>query len=216
FGPPLVHKEREVVKNPKQGKNGAFYEDGLRKIYSECHRVLKDDGLLVFTFHHKTTEAWSSVLRAVLDGGFLVTAVYPVHSELPLSVHFRQVQSMPYDSILVCRKRLRSTRSTWTTVEAEIRERASRVLTGLQADGRQVSLWNRYVVVLGKCLERYSLSFPEVFDIDGSPVSVDEAVTRMVRLADGMTDGWMGENVKVGPEMSRVNRRAGAGGGSWQ
>jgi adenine-specific DNA methylase len=105
FRPGLVPKDREVVKNPQQGKDGSFYEAGLRRVYSDCHRVLKDDGLLVFTFHHKSFEAWVNVLTAVLEAGFLIAAAYPVHSEMPLSVHIHRNQAISWDAILVCRKR---------------------------------------------------------------------------------------------------------------
>ena len=217
FEPALVQKDREIVKNPKQGKDGSFYEEGLRRVFSECGRVLKDDGLLVFTFHHKTSEAWSNVLRAVLDAGFLVTAAYPVHSEMPLSVHIHQCQSISYDAILVCRKRMRSAPSTWPVVVGEIRDRASRALDGLRGNGHRVSALDHYVVVMGKCLECYSVHFPEVFDGEGSIVSVEEAIARMKRFADAMLrERALGRGVNAGPRVFRAHRVARAGGGRWQ
>ena len=217
FESALVQKDREIVKNPKQGKDGSFYEEGLRRVFSECGRVLKDDGLLVFTFHHKTSEAWSNVLRAVLDAGFLVTAAYPVHSEMPLSVHIHQCQSISYDAILVCRKRMRSAPSTWPVVVGEIRDRASRALDGLRGNGHRVSALDHYVVVMGKCLECYSVHFPEVFDGEGSIVSVEEAIARMKRFADAMLrERALGRGVNAGPRVFRAHRVARAGGGRWQ
>jgi len=131
FKPALVPKDREIVKNPKQGKDGSFYEEGLRRVFSECTRVLKDDGLLIFTFHHKAFEAWVNVLRAVLDAGFFVTAAYPVHSEMSLSVHIHEQQALSCDAILVCRKRLSPLRGTWAIVEGEIQGRARKMLNEL-------------------------------------------------------------------------------------
>jgi adenine-specific DNA methylase len=189
FEPALVRKDREIVKNPKQGKDGSFYEEGLRKVFSECSRVLKDDGLLVFTFHHKAFEAWVNVLRAVLDAGFFVTAAYPVHSEMPLSVHIRDCQSISYDAVLVCRKRLRSTPGRWGEVEGEIHARAREVLDALGGWRSGLSALDHYVVVLGKCLECYSRHFPEVYDGDGSAVSVEEGIRRMERVAEALLDG---------------------------
>ncbi len=214
FRSTLVQKDREIVKNPKQGKDASFYEDGLRRVYSECSRVLKDDGLLVFTFHHKRSEAWSNLLRAVLDAGFLVAAAYPVHSEMPLSVHIQKKQTISYDAVLVCRKRQRSTPSTWAVIEDEIRDRASRALDALRGNGHRVSPWNKYVIVLGKCLECYSLHFPEVFDEDGSAVSVAAAIARMMKLAEGMLSGQVpGGGVNAGPGVYRADRVARVGGG---
>jgi putative DNA methylase len=53
----------------------------LAKILSECFRVLRPCGALVFTFHHKSTEAWESLGKALLTTGFAVNEVVPVRSE---------------------------------------------------------------------------------------------------------------------------------------
>jgi adenine-specific DNA methylase len=178
FEPLLVPKEEEIVKNPKQGKDGSFYEMGLRGVFSECRRVLKDDGLLVFTFHHKAFEAWVNVLRAVLDAGFFVTAAYPVHSEMPLSVHIHNYQSMSYDAILVCRKRGRPVGKPWAVVQAEVEQRAKRALEAFGALGSKLTSLDASVVVLGKCLESFSAHYPEVYADHSQDrrVSIEEAL----------------------------------------
>jgi putative DNA methylase len=66
----------EVVVHRKQDKSTGYsksfvdYRIGLTAVYSECYRVLKEDGHLVFTFNNKNPEAWFSVIKAALDAGF--------------------------------------------------------------------------------------------------------------------------------------------------
>jgi adenine-specific DNA methylase len=174
----LVPKDREIVKNPKQGKNGSFYEDGLRRVFSECHRVLKDAGLLVFTFHHKAFEAWVNVLRAVLDAGFFITATYPVRSEMSLSVHIQNYQSISYDAILVCRKRGQPIRRSWGIVRKEIERSGTKAVAALRRSGAKLSTPDAYVAVLGKCLQCYSTHYPEVYadSEQRRRVSIEEAL----------------------------------------
>jgi adenine-specific DNA methylase len=160
FEPALVAKGREIVKNPKHGKDGSFYEAGLRRVFSECRRVLKDDGLLVFTFHHKALEAWVNVLRSVLDAGFCVTAAYPVHSEMPRSVHINGSHAIACDVIVACQRRRERRPASWSTIEGEIRARAHRALEELTRSRHAPSVLDRYVVALGTCLECYSRHFP--------------------------------------------------------
>jgi len=183
FSPILAPKDREVVKNPKQGKHGSFYEDGLRRVYSECQRVLKDDGLLVFTFHHKASEAWANVLKAVLEAGFFIAAAHPVHSEMPLSLHIHRNRAISCDAILVCRKREWSHEGRWATLEAEIPTRVDQVLEALRGTRSGLSSLDQYVMYLGKYLEAYSRHFPDVFDEEGSAVSVEEAISRAEEMA---------------------------------
>lgn len=67
----LFNLTEEVVVNRKsKEKNYADYYTRLKDIFTECYRVLKHDGSLVFTFNNKDIRAWYSMLRAVFDAGF--------------------------------------------------------------------------------------------------------------------------------------------------
>jgi putative DNA methylase len=188
---PLVPKDHEIVKNPKQGKNGSFYEKGLRGVFSECHRVLKNDGLLVFTFHHKAFEAWVNVLRAVLDAGFFIAAAYPVHSEMPLSLHIQNYQSMSYDAILVCKKRGQPIRSSWSVVRTQIERSARKAMETLGLSESKPSALDAYVVVLGKSLQCYSTHYPEVYEDSYSErrVSIEQALLRAEDIMSKLIGG---------------------------
>ncbi|HSC71587.1 MAG TPA: DNA methyltransferase, partial [Candidatus Methylomirabilis sp.] len=190
FGPVLVPKDREIVKNPKQGKDGSFYEEGLRRVFSECNRVLKDDGLLVFTFHHKAFEAWVNVLTAVLDAGFYISATYPVHSEMPLSVHIHNLESMSYDAILVCRKRGKPTRNSWKAIRELTKQSARRALETLGPSGEHLTSLDAYVLVLGKCLQCYSTHYPEIYeDSDGNKkVAIEQALREAQEIVAQLCD----------------------------
>lgn len=51
FKPDLSSCPDEIVKNDRLGKTTDFFSQGLFRVFKECHRVLKDEGLLIFTFH---------------------------------------------------------------------------------------------------------------------------------------------------------------------
>lgn len=64
----VVHRKKDAASNyPKTFDD---YRLGLTSIYSECFRVLKPDGILVFTFNNKNPDAWFAVIKAALDAGF--------------------------------------------------------------------------------------------------------------------------------------------------
>ncbi|MFW9845360.1 MAG: DNA methyltransferase, partial [Candidatus Thorarchaeota archaeon] len=105
FKEELVPWEDEVIENRVQGKGEDEYLTGLTRVFSESNRVLKDDGLLVFTFHHKREKAWAAVLQAILNSGFYVTTIHPVRSEMKASTHLYDMSNIIYDMVIVCRKR---------------------------------------------------------------------------------------------------------------
>ena len=64
----VVHRKKDSTSNyPKTFDD---YRLGLTSIYKECFRVLKPNGILVFTFNNKNPDAWFSVIKAALDAGF--------------------------------------------------------------------------------------------------------------------------------------------------
>lgn len=59
-------------KNKVNAKTHQTYYDGLKRVYTECYRVLKRGQPLVFTFNSKDAKVWLAVLKAVIDAGFVL------------------------------------------------------------------------------------------------------------------------------------------------
>lgn len=75
-------------------------------VLSECHRVLKDEGLLVFTYHHSKQSGWKAVASALGKANFEIVAAHPVKSEMSVAQPKLQAKEpIDIDTILVCRKR---------------------------------------------------------------------------------------------------------------
>lgn len=65
-----------------QHKDPRVFARHLASVFTECHRVLKDNGILAFSFHHSREEGWAAIYEAVVSAGFAVVAAHPVHAEL--------------------------------------------------------------------------------------------------------------------------------------
>jgi adenine-specific DNA methylase len=102
-------RARETTRSPaevQQGEADAF-ADRLGAVWRECYRVLRDDGLLIFTYHHSRPEGWRCVLDALAGAGFMVVAVHPIKAELSVAAPKAQAKEpINYDIIIVCRKRV--------------------------------------------------------------------------------------------------------------
>lgn len=99
-----VPTDDEAIVNDRMEKGEQEYQQLLTSVFSEGHRVLKDDGKLIFTFHHTKWKAWWTVLNAVLHSGFRVVDSFPVMSEYKVNPHIRNKQSLDMDLVLVCEK----------------------------------------------------------------------------------------------------------------
>jgi putative DNA methylase len=73
---------------------------------SNFHRVLRDDGLLVFTYHHSRAEGWTSLAEAVLGAEFALVNAHPLKAEMSVAAPKSQAKEpIQLDVVLVCRKR---------------------------------------------------------------------------------------------------------------
>ncbi|MFX0090307.1 MAG: hypothetical protein ACFFBD_00990 [Candidatus Hodarchaeota archaeon] len=109
FKPEYVQRSHEIIQNRIQQKDETFFLQGLTQVFKECHRVLKDDAPLIFTYHHKKPQAWSLVLKALQNTKFYVSRFFPVLSEPDFNPHIKGKKAIEYDAILICRKRNENT-----------------------------------------------------------------------------------------------------------
>ena len=125
----------------------------LLAVFSECHRVLKDHGLLVFTYHHSRAEGWISLLEAVVGAGFSVVNAHPVRSEMSVAVPKSQAKEpIQLDVILVCKKRERDFRKVLEPFQAlaEVTQQSIQKLYRLTGAGLKLSRNDRRIVIISQ------------------------------------------------------------------
>ena len=127
----------------------------LRAVFAECHRVLKDDGLLVFTYHHSRSEGWTSLAAAVIGAGFSFVNCHPVKAEMSVAAPKSQAKEpIQLDTIMVCRKRSRDSRPHGEKDEifSAAVQRAKAKIARLHECRLKLSVNDRRVILMGQFL----------------------------------------------------------------
>lgn len=184
FLPPLAPKEEEVVKNIKMGKTADDYQEGLHDIFKEVSRVLKTQGLLILTFHHKKIRAWTSLIQSLLDNKFFITAVYPVRAEMKTSTQIRGTKSIEYDAILVCKQRINSSKQneiSWEDIVVKIKRNVKEKMKDLTNNTRVISVEDQVVIQLSVGLKFYTQFYPHI-KYKGRKVPLVEALENFSNL----------------------------------
>ncbi|MEM2939853.1 MAG: hypothetical protein QW491_10580 [Thermoproteota archaeon] len=75
-----VPKSNEIIE--RKASKGKF-ETRLKIALKEMGEVLKDDGLLIFWFSHRSMDAWRAVVQALSETHFSITSIIPLPSEHP-------------------------------------------------------------------------------------------------------------------------------------
>lgn len=93
--------ELDATAVDQQTNGNGQYERVLGDIFSECHRVLKNDGRLIFTFHHWNPKGWSGLTKSLKRAGFKLIHYYVIHAENLSSVHISNQKALLHDVIFV-------------------------------------------------------------------------------------------------------------------
>ena len=81
------------------------YEDGMARAFRSCHAALQPEGRLVVVFANKQPDAWETLVSAIIRAGFVVSASWPIATEMRGGVRNYGRASLASSIWLVCRKR---------------------------------------------------------------------------------------------------------------
>lgn len=152
----------------------------LQAVFQECNRVLKDDGLLVFTYHHSRDEGWRSVANAILNAGFSVINAHPVKSEMSVATPKSQAnEPIQLDIVIVCRKgEIQTKKQSPKTALGKAQEKISR----LESSGFSLSKNDKKIIMFGQLLA----SLQTAKDVLLLPTFVEQETTGVVPLPLGI------------------------------
>ncbi|MGA2706042.1 MAG: DUF1156 domain-containing protein [Isosphaeraceae bacterium] len=183
FNDVLTPKREEVVqlaeRNPIYSyKTRENFEKLMQQSLVEGRRVTQPSGVGVVVFAHKTTGAWETMLRAVIDAGWTITASWPIDTEMENRLRAMNSATLTSSVHLVCRPRENPDGSIrigevgdWRDVLGELPRRIHEWMPRLAAEG--VVGADAIFACLGPALEIFS-RHSRVEKSDGSVVPLRE------------------------------------------
>ncbi|MDA9778776.1 DNA methyltransferase [Rubripirellula sp.] len=157
---PVLKSKYEYCRTNSTRKNGEVqdrcsesFSTKLCEVFAESHRVLKDDGLLVFSFHHSRIEGWEAIYDAIVGAGFFIQSSYPVKAEMSVaSPKSGNKNPINIDALLVCKKIGKQQPIRWTTAKKQCLSRFREYITRLSEAGRNLSKADRQVVAISQLM----------------------------------------------------------------
>ena len=166
----LTDKENEAVANPAkfEGQKGARalakrdYQQRMARIFEECRRVLKVNGIMTLMFTHKATGAWDALTKGLMEAGFVITASWPINTEAEGSLHIKEKSAANSTIFLVCRPRdfapADGAQEYWEEVEPLVARAVRRRVEEFQKAG--IGGVDLYLACFGPALEEFSRHWP--------------------------------------------------------
>ena len=172
----LTPKRAEIVQNAVRNKDAESFERGMGAAFGEMHRVLKNDGVVVVVFAHKTTHAWETMLAALLASGFVVTASWPIETEQRGRLRAQASASLASSVFIVCRKRHAQEDGFLDEVESELYEKLHERLDYFWSQGIRGA--DFFMSAIGPAVEVFG-RYKRVLKLTGEEVSVGELLDQV-------------------------------------
>jgi len=176
FATPLTPKSQEIIvhtlrhdKSVEKAKK--FFEDMITQSFREIYRVLKPDGIAVIVFAYKSTEAWETIINSLLKSGLVLTASWPIHTEMKERLRAMESAALASSVYMVCRKRTKEKIAYFNEIKGEIDQRIKEKLTQFWEQG--ISGADFFVSAIGPSVEVFG-KYLKVEKLSGEEVSVQE------------------------------------------
>jgi putative DNA methylase len=208
-GNQLTPKEKEAVWNYSHIVDGKpkgpdFFEKAIARASQEGKRILASDGLGSVVFAHKTTEGWEALLTGIVKAGWIITASWPIDTEMTTRVSARDSASLSTSVHLVCRPRPEDAPvGDWGDVVNGLPKRVGDWMERLQNEGVRGA--DLVFACIGPALEIFS-RYSRVETADGREVKLAEYLEKVWEVV-GRTAL---EHVLGTPEAQARNSAAGA------
>jgi adenine-specific DNA methylase len=167
----LTDKDSEAVANAAKftgqkggAKNlaGRDYQQRMAAIFKEQRRVLKSDGIMTVMFTHKASGAWDALATGLIEGGFTITASWPINTEAEGTLHIREKSAARSTIFLVCRVRDARPKDYepryWEEVEPKVREAVRLKVKEFQEAG--IGGIDLYLACFGPALQVFTEAWP--------------------------------------------------------
>jgi adenine-specific DNA methylase len=175
---PLTPKNRECIQDDTfqsiEGvrKDRSFFENQMARAFVEGRNVLRGDGAGCVVFAHKTTEGWEALLGGLLRAGWIITASWPIETEMKNKMSGSQSgesKAMLLASVhLICRPRPEDAPiGDWADVLRELPDRIGDWMERLSAEGVRGA--DLVFACIGPAMEVYS-RYSRVEDAEGREI----------------------------------------------
>jgi adenine-specific DNA methylase len=174
FSTPLTPKSKEIVAytNERSWEEAKeYFEENLKKSFQEIYRVLKPDGIATIVYTHKSTSGWETLINSLLDSGLVVTASWPIDTEMKARLRAKESAALASSIYFVVRKMKREEIGWFNEVREEIKKHIYQKLERLWQEG--ISGSDFFIAGIGSAIEIFG-KYEKVMDFEGNIIRADK------------------------------------------
>lgn len=199
FATPLTPKSEEIIQEPmRHGRDSQkakeFYERMMRESFAQIQKALEQNGVVTIMFAHKTTEAWETLVNALIKAGIVPTSSWPVHTEMKSRLRARESAALASSFFLACRKREGNETVYFKDIKQELNKRIMERLDHFWEQGIRGA--DFFISAIGPAVEVFG-RYERVKKLSGEEVSASDLLEEVRKLVTQYALGRILRGVKL-------------------
>ncbi|HPJ13830.1 MAG TPA: DNA methylase, partial [Spirochaetota bacterium] len=184
FSTPLTPKKNEIVaytNGPSGWENGKeYFEKMLKDSFKEIYRLLKKNGIAIIVYAYKTTEGWESVINSLLDSRLVVTAAWPISTEMSTRLRANEAAALASSIYIIARKIETTQTGFYEEIKDCLKKNMHKKLDRLWAEG--ISGADFFIAAIGSAIEIFG-KYEKVMDYEGNEIRAARLLEDVQKLA---------------------------------
>ena len=161
-------KSSGVTKNNLNLKSKQYYNDGMSDAISEIYRVIKPDGITVLVYAYPTLDGWETLIKAIKNSGFVITAAWPLNTETTSRMSAQGTASIQSTIYMVGRKWNRKKTGFYTEIKKDM---FNSLKIKLKEFGDMLNKTDYFIAAIGFALEWFT-KYEKVLEDSGKEVTI--------------------------------------------
>ena len=167
---------------PEEFRDGTHYfETRLKTSFQEIYRVLKNEGIAIIVYAHKTTVGWETLINSLLNSGLVVTGAWPLRTENETRLNARETASLTSSIYIVARKRKRAPTGIYNEVKAEMTRHLNERLQRLWKEGLRGA--DFFIATIGSAIAIFGKYDKVIDSVKGNAIQADRFLADVQQIA---------------------------------
>ena len=168
---------KDILKSIKTKKD---FEHLILLSFNEIYRVLKDNGIVTIVYAHKSNEGWETLINSILKSGLVVTAAWPIHTEMSNRINAQKTASLSSSIYMVCRKWQKEEIGFYRDVKVKLEKHLNNRLDYLWDQG--ISGADFFISAIGSSIEVFG-KYNIIIDDNDNQISVLKLLEDVRKIA---------------------------------
>ena len=188
--------EIESVKTKKD------FEKMLSDSFKETYRVLKNDGIGIIVYAHKSTEGWETLINSILESGLVITAAWPIHTEMKGRLTSQETAALSSSIYMVARKWKKIELGFYREVKKDLEKHVKAKLEHIWKQG--ISGADFFISAIGSSIETFG-KYEKIVDDNDQQITTLRLLEDVRRIVTDFAIHQVLEN-GFGGEISQMSR----------